>query len=421
MPQTGPTAVDTIRNWLLEQSLLAPPVERLVPALADQLRSAGLPVDRLHVATNILHPQFNAVSVTWWDGEDMQAAAHRPESETQDDWLRSPFKPMIDDAERRLRRINDPQSRNKTTVPPQRLRLSQGEGLDRFPVIAELVAKGATDYLAYITAFGVDGIVNPDDIYGIATSWATRRPGGFTDADLEVLTALRIPLATAVRSGLDVAVARAILGAYLGADAGARVLAGDIRRGQLQTLRAAILYGDLRGFTAVADRLPGTEVVALLDRLFEAMAGPVLARGGQVMKFMGDAILATFALDDTKEAPVCAAALDAAIEAQAAVAAVNQRHHEEGKPRMPLDQALHLGTVMYGNVGTEERLDFTVIGPAINEANRMEALCQPLSVPIAVSRSFTDAAESPDRFRSLGPQILRGLGEPREIFTVVEP
>ena len=417
MPHTGP-AVDAVRDWLLEQALLAPPIGELVPEMARQLRAAGTPVDRVHLATNILHPQFNALSFTWWEGEDLQANSHRPDSATQDDWLRSPFKPMIDDAERRLRRINDPLARNRTSVPPQRLRLSDGEGVDRYPVVAELAARGATDYLAYITAFGVDGIVNPDDIYGIAASWATRRAGGFSDADIAALTSLRMPLAVAVRSGLDVAISRAILSAYLGADAGARVLAGDIRRGQLQTLRAAILFGDLRGFTAVADRLPGVEVVSLLDRLFEAMAGPVLARGGQVMKFMGDAMLATFALDGTREAPVCAAALDAAVEAQAAVAAVNRRHSAEGKPIMPLDQALHLGTVMYGNVGTEERLDFTIIGPAVNEANRMEALCQPLAVPITISQSFTDAADSPGRFRSLGLQPLRGLGEPREIFTV---
>ena len=412
--------IETVSDWLLEQSLLAPPIDRLVPALADQVRAAGIPVDRIHLATNILHPQFTAISFTWWEGQELQADAHRPDAETKDDWLRSPFKPMLDDAEQRLRRINDPQLRSKTTVPSQRLRLWKGEGLDRYPILTELAARGATDYLAYITAFGVDGVVNPDDMYGVVASWTTRQTGGFTEADVTALSALRMPLAAAVRSGLDVAVSRSVLGAYLGADAGARVLAGDIRRGQLQTLRAAILYGDLRGFTAIADRLPGADVVFLLDRLFEAMAGPVLARGGQVMKFMGDAILATFALDGTREAPVCAAALDAAVEAQAAVTAVNDRHSTEGKPVMPLDQALHLGTVMYGNVGTEERLDFTVIGPAVNEANRMEALCQPLSVPIAVSRSFTEAADCPDRFRSLGPQILRGLGEPREIFTVVE-
>ncbi len=418
MPDTGSPNTESIRDWLLEQALLAPPFDHLVPAMADRVREAGIPVDRIHLATNILHPQFDSLSITWWEGREVEAATYRPDTEESEDWLHSPFRPMIDEAERRLRSINDPKSRNKPTVTPQRLRIWRGEGPDRYPLLADLAAQGATDYLAYITAFGVDGIINPDDIYGVAASWTTLQPGGFTEAQADALTALRMPLAAAVRSSLDIAVSRAVLSAYLGADAGARVLAGNIRRGQLQTLRAAILFGDLRGFTAVADRLPGAEVVALLDRLFEAMAGPVLARGGQVMKFMGDAILATFALDGSQEVPVCAAALDAAVEAQAAVQAVNHRHQSEGKPVMPLDQALHLGTVMYGNVGTEERLDFTVIGPAVNEANRLEALCQPLDVPITISQSFTEAAASPSRFRSLGPQTLRGLGEPREVFTV---
>lgn len=415
-------AIEPVREWLMEQSLLAPPLEQLIPRLADRARAAGLPVDRLHMATNLLHPQFRSISFTWRARQSLVAEAHRPDASSAQNWMLSPFKPMIDEAERQLRAINDPQARREATVPPLRLHLERGEGLGRYPVLDEIVAEGGTDYVACIIAFGTDGTINPDDIYGVAVSWSTFRPGGFTDADLAAIGSLRVPLAAAVRSGLDIAVSRAILSAYLGADAGARVLAGDIFRGQVQTLRAAILYGDLRGFTAVTDRLPGAEVVTLLDRLFEAMAGPVLARGGQVMKFMGDAILATFAPGATgegaDEAAACTAALDAAVEAQAAVAAVNAGHRADGKPEMPLDQALHLGTLMYGNVGTEQRLDFTVIGPAINEASRMEALCQPLDVPITISRSFADATGDPGRFRSLGEQTLRGLSAPREIFTV---
>lgn len=411
-------AIEPVREWLMEQSLLAPPLEQLIPRLADRARAAGLPVDRLHMATNLLHPQFRSISFTWRARQSLVAEAHRPDASSAQNWMLSPFKPMIDEAERQLRAINDPQARREATVPPLRLHLERGEGLGRYPVLDEIVAEGGTDYVACIIAFGTDGTINPDDIYGVAVSWSTFRPGGFTDADLAAIGSLRVPLAAAVRSGLDIAVSRAILSAYLGADAGARVLAGDIFRGQVQTLRAAILYGDLRGFTAVTDRLPGAEVVTLLDRLFEAMAGPVLARGGQVMKFMGDAILATFALEDEAEAPVCAAALDAAIEAQAAVQVVNRQHLAAGRPAMPLDQALHLGTVMYGNVGTKARLDFTVIGPAVNEAARMESLCQRLDVPITVSQSFADAAATPERFRPLGRQTLRGVGAPLQIFTV---
>ena len=419
MPGSPARVITEVQDWLTRQALLAPKMEQLIPATAERLRNAGLPLARLHLASNILHPQFSAISFAWWDDEPVVSTNHFTDPEGED-YRTSPYMPLIEQALSRLHAVDDRLDAVHNTVTHRRFRLDRGEGLDAHPVLATIAARGVTDYLACTIGFGIDGRIS-ENMDGIALSWSTRCPKGFDEAEIATLIGLVPSLGAAIRTGLDRAIARSVLSVYLGEDAGARVLAGNIHRGQLEAVRAAILYGDLRGFTTVSDQRPGTEVVALLDRLFEAMAEPVLSRGGEVMKFMGDAILATFALDAAEEPRVCAAALDAAIEAEAAVDAVNRRHLAEGKPAMPLDQALHLGTVMYGNVGTKERLDFTVIGPAVNEASRMEALCQPLSMPIIVSRSFVDAAQAPHRFRALGNHSLRGVSDPRQIFTVAAP
>ena len=166
-----------------------------------------------------------------------------------------------------------------------------------------------------------------------------------------------------------------VLETYLGRDAGHRVLRGEIARGSAESIRAVIWFADLRGFTKLTDTLPREQVTATLDDYLEAMAAPVQARGGQVLKFMGDGLLATFDLTGHDEAAVCAEALAAASELRASFPSFNEARAVEGKPVMDFGLALHLGEVLYGNIGASDRLDFTVIGPAVNEASRIQALC----------------------------------------------
>jgi adenylate cyclase len=192
------------------------------------------------------------------------------------------------------------------------------------------------------------------------------------------------------------------------------VLSGEIRRGSGTTVTAALLFADLRGFTTLADTA-GPAIIGRLDEHLEAMADPVTEHGGEVLKFLGDGLLAVFPItDEQSQEEAGAAAVRAAREAISRNEAVNRSRPNE--PSLSLDIALHCGDVFYGNIGAANRLDFTVIGPAVNEASRMEALCEPLGCSVVMSQTI--AAASPAPVRPLGRHTLRGISEPRELFTL---
>ncbi|HTE80843.1 MAG TPA: adenylate/guanylate cyclase domain-containing protein, partial [Reyranella sp.] len=215
------------------------------------------------------------------------------------------------------------------------------------------------------------------------------------------------------------AVGQGLLEAYLGTDPASRVLAGTVQRGEVHEVEAVLFYADLRDFTALADTLPGRELIALLDDCFDCMVRPMTRRGGEVLKFLGDGLLAIFRTDDRRRAATCAAALAAASDALDLMDLLAARRREAGQPTPGLDIALHVGTVQYGNVGTEARLDFTVIGPAVNEAARIELLCKALGHPLLVSQAFAEAAErSRDHLVSVGCHRLRGVSKESELFAL---
>jgi adenylate cyclase len=211
-------------------------------------------------------------------------------------------------------------------------------------------------------------------------------------------------------------IASGLLGAYLGEDAGRRVHAGAVERGSVESIRAVLWYGDIRAFTAIADTTPGPVVIELLDEVFEALTASLRPRGGQVLKFLGDGMLAIFPFEDATREETCRRALDAATEAMRAVDQLQAARRAAGEPAALVDLALHLGEVLYGNVGAVDRLDFTVIGPAVNEAARIEALCEPLCRKVLVSAELAAAVGDSCRLESLGYHTLRGVREAREIF-----
>ena len=214
-------------------------------------------------------------------------------------------------------------------------------------------------------------------------------------------------------------IASGLLGTYLGEDAGRRVHAGSIMRGSVDTLRAVIWYADIRGFTTVSDSAPGPVVVELLNEVFEILTASLRVHGGQVLKFIGDGMLAVFSFEEHDRAETCRHALDAAIEAMRNIDEMNKARAAAGVPVASVDLALHLGEVLYGNVGATDRLDFTVIGPAVNEVARIEALCEPLGRPVLVSAEFVAGIMgADDRLESLGRHALRGIREPKEIFAL---
>ncbi|MCW5892798.1 MAG: adenylate/guanylate cyclase domain-containing protein [bacterium] len=402
-------SLDALARWLSRQALDATPAERLVIHLAETLVALGLPLWRLHVGTSALHPQVESTGVTWTRGSAVQLETYGHGSFAAIAQT-SPFHDAVVAAQRQARA-----GAAGTTLPRTRYRLERGEGL-RFPLLAGFREAGGTDYLCFVAVFGTAGHVDPH-LSGTAVSFTSDRPGGFAEADVERLADLIPSFAAALRIAAHADTTRSLLDVYLGRDVGRRVLSGEIRRGSVETIAAAIVVGDLRGFTALADATPGAELVAMLDDHLDALVGAIEDRGGQVLKFLGDGLLATFSTHGP--AQDCAAALDAGLDALSRIDALAAARRRDGRPAAALDLALHAGDVLYGNVGSERRLDFTVVGPAVNEAARLELLCAPLAVPLVASRRFVEQLGTPARFRSLGTHALRGVRHAAEVFTVV--
>jgi adenylate cyclase len=248
-------------------------------------------------------------------------------------------------------------------------------------------------------------------------TWASDRPGGFSAAELQHLDALLPALELVLEARTVRRIATTVLDTYVGHAAGERILRGEIRRGDSATSHVPLWYCDLRGFTALCETLPYDELLALLDAYFERVTAPVAAHGGEVLKFIGDSVLAIF---PAREGPSCRAAcrsaLAAAEEALAGMAGLNRERTAAGKPALEIGLALHVGEVVYGNVGTPERLDFTVIGPAVNLTYRLEKLCRPLGRTLLLSRDFARGCGRP--LLSLGYHRLYGVTEPQEVFTL---
>ena len=285
-----------------------------------------------------------------------------------------------------------------------------GEAVAEFPFLGKLRGEGFTDYLATPLHF-TNGEIH-------VASWAARQPAGFTDEDVVALMAVARPLARLVEIRSLRRTEATLLETYIGRQAGARVLAGHIRRGDTESIHAAIWLSDLRGFTSLADRLPPRELTALLNRYFDCQVPAIEARGGEVLKFMGDGLLAIFPTADDGPARVCAAALAAAREARANILALERKAAVGRSAGLPFSLALHVGEVLYGNVGGGRRLDFTVIGPAINLAARLERLARELGRSIVASAEF--AGICGDRLTSLGSHALRDISALQPAFGLPE-
>jgi adenylate cyclase len=401
----GRRIVDT-HVWAVREGLRGADAYHLFDGYCQRLVIDGTPLWRAHAAMETLHPQWNGYGYTW--RRDLNAIA--PEnyahgSLEEEDWLSSPLNPLIERA------------REGEENPTMRRRLEEGPDQRDFPILREFFAAGATDYVAHIFAFGKDG--DRSQGTGIAYSFTTDRKGGFSDDDMTLVQATLPALSLAMKAHAGHVIASGLLATYLGEDAGRRVHTGSIMRGSLDNLRAVLWYADIRGFTAVSDAAPGPVVVELLNDVFEILTASLRERGGQVLKFIGDAMLATFPFEGPDRAETCRRALDAAIEAMRNIEALSVARVAAGGAVAPVDLALHLGDVLYGNVGAIDRLDFTVIGPAINEVARIEALCQPLGRAVLVSAEFVAGMMAPhSRLESLGRHALRGVKDPKEIFAL---
>ena len=396
-----PEQTHDIVQWIVAEGLEGTDETVLLQGLCERLLAADIPLIRVNISQPTLHPITGGHLFIWQRGDEtVQEGWERNAAEAEANYERTPFSSMEIEDRKRLR-----------------FRLDKGEGAE-FPMLGRFGATGATDYFAIETAFGEAHRFGP--ARRILSSWLTDAPGGFTDAHIATIEQLTPSLALAVKCTSTYRIARGIIETYLGSDAGARVLSGEIDRGSGRTIHAALWYCDLQGFTRLAETTPRDQLLGMLDDYFECMVTAVHERGGQVLKFMGDGLLAIFNLDDDAES--CRAALDAADRAMERLAALTAQRRAADLPATGFYIALHFGDVMYGNIGARKRLDFTVVGPAVNEVSRIEAMCRALEQSLVISSAFAETARgSADRLVSLGRYALRGVRRPQELFTLDVP
>jgi adenylate cyclase len=366
-----------LEDWLRTAPHVADGGQSFVQELASRLRAAGIPLWRSSLALLTKHPELLWRSVQWHEHEGVKAVEREHRTALDTFFTDSPVAA--------LRRGGAP------------IREQLEHGQPRYPICRDLQQQGGTDYYAQGLRF-VSGEIS-------YVSWATREPGGFSASALSALDRLLPALTQRVELESAYHATRSLLEVYLGKNAARRVLDGQFRRGGGELIRAAIWFCDLRGFTAVSDGSSPQTVVQMLDGYFERVAGAITGQGGEVLKFIGDAILAIFPVTDG-DAPACRRALAAA---EAALSAL--------PPPLAIGIGLHVGDVMFGNIGSRERLDFTVISSAVNETSRLEGLCKALATPLTLSSAFVAALADPSLV-DLGEQELKGVADKLRVYTL---
>ncbi len=354
----------------------------------SKLRDSGMPLWRMSVVVPAIDPSVRGFNVEWQRerGTSLLSAAYADEG--MGGFERSPLHAILADGRSSARWRLDGSLDPATAIPE----------------LVDLQAEGGTDYVLHLIWFAPGTALK-----GVAVSFATDAWSGFSDDDLAMLAETLAPLGLAMCKFSLSRTLHETLGIYLGSDTSSRVLGGNIRRGEGETITAAILLADLRAFTALADRDDPLKVVGWLDEYFDAIGEPVARCGGEILKFTGDGFLAIFRVQDpeNQSSAICGMALDAAEEALSLNRALNNRRRSMGLPELEVDLVLHFGDVVYGNVGTSRRLDFTVIGRAVNEASRIEELCDDAGRSILVSDTFAARCQRP--LEIVGSYALRGL------------
>jgi adenylate cyclase len=384
--------VEAIGEWLISGARTGVSFTHAIDELSWRLLAAGMPLLRFSLHGGTLHPQFLGASYVWW----------RNTAKTQEVMITHEVADLIPHAQNPVLRV-----RGGETL---RRRMDMAEDHFEFSVLHDLKARGATEYFA----LPVGGAFGPAT-YMVA--YVTDQPGGFSERQIADLTVIGERLSIIADMNSQRQIAENVLKAYLGPQTGPRVLAGEIRRGSGQAVAAVLWSSDLRGFTHMSDHMPGERVIAVLNNLFDLQAKAIAAHGGEILKFVGDGLLAIFPVADPAEAGKAAAnALAAAQQTQAALAGLGAQAASAGEPPIAVVIALHYGTVIYGNIGAADRLDFTVIGPAVNLVSRIEAIAKSLDLPLVVSDNFADAHGG--ALASLGRHQLRGLDLPHELFTL---
>jgi adenylate cyclase len=381
-----------LKDWLIDGARSAPGPTRMMSEACERLIQAGLPLWRVGIFVRTLHPDIVGRNFVWRPGAEVVTGTANFETLESPEYRASPLAIVLGEG-REIRSLMD------------------GPGGTHFPFFDDMRAEGVTDYIA-LPMMDSDGSIH-------ASSWTTKQPGGFTDEQLNGLRSLIPPLARLIEITRLHRTASVLLDTYVGNRAGERILGGQIRRGHAETMHAAVWLSDLRGFTALSDRLPAETVVDILNLYFDCQVSAIRTHGGEVLKFMGDGLLAVFPIaeqpGDTEE--VCANVLAAAREARANVEAM---HFAVGETieRFRFGVALHVGKILYGNIGGGNRLDFTCIGPAVNLAARLEKIAGRLHRTVVASAAFVRACD--DRWNDLGEFPIAGFSKAERVYGLMD-
>lgn len=408
---TADTPIDALSDWLMEQALSEPELEQLIEGCNRRLHAAGIPVSRSIITSPILHPLYRSFTVLWTLEDGIETTYHVHDSVNRDAWKASPLRYIL-----------------QHRLPAFRRQLVGDNAVLDFPILEELAENGMTDYLCYLVPFGDDQkeVLGEDEFgSGIIGSWCTDRPAGFSDADLRALNRVQQRLAVAVKMRVKDKIAISILETYLGQDAGRKVLNGQIKRGDGERIYSVIWYSDLRNSTKLADSMTGDKYIELLNRYFECTANAVLECHGEVLRFPGDAVLGIFPINELTETSVaCLNALKAATSAFKRLEILNHERTQAGETALDFGIGLHVGEVLFGNIGVPQRLEFSVIGPAMNETARIEALTKELDADILTSENFVQHLKDAQcktigECKLLGDYALQGIGKPMKVYEYI--
>jgi adenylate cyclase len=391
-----------LMNWLVGQGLTGLPENDLIRGFCERCRAGGLDISRASVFIDTLHPIFEGRGFRWNDTEtnesDMFEYGSTSEGEAAQNWRRSIFYHMLESG-----------------IEELKVDFADRASVD-FSLIGELAAKGHRHFVAFVHRFGEAGTLGQMD--SVYSYWVTRRAGGFGEQGLSALRDLVPALGLAIKSGAQVEIARTLGRVYLGQDASEQVLRGRISRGVTERISAVLWFSDLRGSTAISESLTPDEIIPFLNDYAQAAIDAILDEGGDVLKLIGDGVLAKFTNPDMPAAG--RAALRAEHRFRQNMTALNARRAADGRPTTSAYVGLHVGEVFYGNIGSEDRLDFTVVGPAVNEVSRIASMCASVDRELLASSAFRSGLDTSGQgyLVSTGRFALRGIGRAQDLYTL---
>lgn len=382
-----------ILDWLLTDTREERFIDNILVEMCKRLKTSGVPVDRTTMHFRTQHPEWRGARILWRVGmPEAEISTFGYDIENSPQFLQSPVNEIFSGASE------------------VRERLGGRPGWSaKYPLYEELRSEGLTDYVSW----PMDHTLGKRH----AVTFATAAPGGFRDHHIAAIRDLLPVLSMLTEIRLKNILARTLLQTYVGPRASEQILAGAIRRGSGMTVKAAVLICDLRDFTAISDLWPRDDVIELLNSYFDAMCEPIERHGGEILKFMGDGLLAIFPLDDPKACQNLLVAID---EARTAIDALNESGELRVHEKLRYGIGVHVGDVMYGNIGSRKRLDFTVIGPVVNIASRLEELTKEVHRPVLLSSAFVELARGVETMDHLGSFPLRGLGHEIEVYALPE-